>query len=136
MVLFLIIGLALNFLCGFVCLILNFNFIYVVFMCMDAGVLAFLIPAYVTSRKDEKILEFWNNVGKMPPDLQKVVLGADDECECAMCKRKMKKHEVGSFHIAPNINIEMSEPAKANVGKLVCWCKKCNKKKYRYYTRR
>ena len=123
MVLFLIICLALNLLCGFACLILNFNFIYVVFMCMDAGVLAFLIPAYVTGKKDEKILEFWNNVGKMPPDLQKVVFDADDECECAMCKRKMKKHEVERFHVDSQTN------------KLICWCKKCNKKKYRYYTR-
>ena len=124
MVLFLIIGLAVNFVLGFVNLILHFSFIYVVFMCLDAGVLAFLIPSYVTGKKDEKILEFWNKVGKLPPELQKAILGESEEIECAMCKRKMKKHEVEGFHVDSQTN------------ELVCWCKKCNKKKYRYYTRR
>ena len=123
MVLFLIIGLTLNFLFGFICLILNFNFIYVIFMCLDAGTLAFLIPSYVTIKKDEKILEFWNMVGNMPSDMQKAILAESENVECAMCKRKMKKHEVECFHVDSQTN------------KLVCWCKKCNKKKYKFYTR-
>lgn len=123
MVLFLIITLVLNFLCGFVCLILNFNFIYVVFMCLDAGVLSFLIPAYVTGKKEEKILEFWNMVGNMPPKLQKAILDADDICECSKCGCHKSKYEMGSFCL---------DDWSVEGGILYCRCKKCNKKRMRH----
>lgn len=122
MILFLIICLALNFLCGFACLIFNFNFIYVVFMCLDAGVLAFMIPAYVTSKKDEKILEFWNKVGKLPPELQKAILSEGNEVVCSICGRVIPKVDISSFRLATGVD------ALVKGSKLRCTCKHCIKK--------
>ena len=92
-------------------------------MCIDAGVLAFLIPAYVTGKKDEKILEFWNNVGKMPPELQKAILSESEEVECSICGRVIPKVDASLFRMATGVD------ALAKGSKLRCTCKHCIKKR-------